>query len=80
MWYCKMTGIIDLTCHACQKVTWAKSISMGDRLGSNNNFSWDKIVLKFSGTNEYACKQPLVFNQRVYGLLNMDFYIYVDDG
>ena len=66
--------------HACKAVTWAKCISMGDRLDSNNPFAWDKVVLKLPGTEVYACLIPWVFKQRVYGLLAADLFIYVDDG
>ena len=66
--------------HACKAVTWAKCISMGDRLDSNNPFAWDKVVLNLPGIEEYHCHIPWVFKQRVDGLLAEFLFIYLDYG
>ena len=73
-------GLTDPPYHACQAVTWAKCIAMGDRLDSNNNFAWEKVVLNLSGTEEYDCQSSWVFKKRVDGLLDSDLSIYVEDG
>ena len=36
---------------------WAKCIAIGDRLGSDNIFAWEKVVLNFLGTEEYDCQR-----------------------
>ena len=61
-------------------MTWANFIAMGDRLDSNNPFAWDKVVLNFPGAEEYDCHRPLLSKQRVYGVLAVDLFLYVDDG
>ena len=42
-------GITGSPYHACQVVTWAKSIAMGDRINQNNPFAWEKVVLNLPG-------------------------------
>ena len=37
-WESLMMGITNLTYHACQSVTWAKEISMGNKRKMKNNF------------------------------------------
>ena len=74
-----MMGLTDSTYHACQTVKWDKSIAMGDRIDLNNPISWENVVLNSHGTKGYDFQQPMVFNQRVYGLLADDLFIYVDD-
>ena len=34
-----MMGLTDLPYHACQALTWANHIAMGDQLDSNNHFA-----------------------------------------
>ena len=51
--------------HACQAVTWDKSIAMGNRLELKNNFAWEKLVFKFPETKEYDCQRPWVFKKRI---------------
>ena len=58
MWELKMMGLTDLPYHACQAVTWANCIAMGDRLHSNNTFTWYKVVLNLPVTEEYDCHRP----------------------
>ena len=41
--------------HACQAVTWAKSVSLGDRLNLSNTFILEKVVVKFPGKTVYDC-------------------------
>ena len=79
-WERNIMGLTDSPYHACQAVTWAKGIVMGDSIDSNNTFAWDKMVLKLPGTEGYDCHRPWVFNQRVDGLLVEDLFIYVDYG
>ena len=80
MWERKMMGPTESPYHACQAVTWAKSISMGDRLESNNHFAWDKVVLNLPVTKEYDFQRPWLFKKVFDGLLAMDLFIYVDYG
>ena len=75
-----MTGIIDFPYHACQAMTWDKCISTRYRLGANNPFSWEKVVLKLPETEEYDCQRPWVFKKIVDGLLAADLFIYVNNG
>ena len=42
--------LTDSPYHAFQEVTWAKSISIGYLLESNNPFYWYKVVLNLLGT------------------------------
>ena len=79
-WVRKMMGLIYSPYYSCQAVTWDKCTSMGDRLDSNNLFSWEKLVMNLLGTKEYNCQRPWVFKKRVDGLLDVDLFIYVDDG
>ena len=73
-------GLTDSSYHTFQAVTWSKCIAMGDRLDSNNPFSWDKVVLNLPGTKEYDCQITWVFKQILDGLLVADLFICVDDG
>ena len=72
--------LTDSQYHACQAVTWAKGIAMGDSIDSNNPFAWDKVVLNLPGTEGYDCHRPWVFNQSFDGFWVEDLFIYVDDG
>ena len=75
-----MLGITDSPHHACQAVTWAKCIAIGDQLEPNNLFAWKKVVLNLPGTKEYYFQKPWVFKQRVDGLLTAELFICVDNG
>ena len=50
MWDRDIMGLTDFPYHACQAVTWAKCIAMGDLLDPNNPFAWEKVVLNLPGT------------------------------
>ena len=80
MWERKMMEIIYSPYHACQAVTWAKCISMVYQLDPNKPFAWEKMLLKFPGSVEYYFQRPWVFKQMVDGLLDVDFFIYVNNG
>ena len=73
-------GLIDSPYHSCQAVTWDKCIPIGDRLNRNNPFAWEKLVLKFLGTEEYDCHRTWVLKKRADGFLTADLFVYVDDG
>ena len=45
-----MMGITDYPYHACQAVTWAKRISLGDMRYSDDTFSWDRVVVNLPGS------------------------------
>ena len=53
---------------------------MGDQIDPNNPFAWEKVVLNLPGTEEYDCQRTWVFNKIVDGLLDVDLFIYVEDG
>ena len=58
MWERNMIGLTGYPYHPCQAVTWANCIAMGDRLDSNNTFTWYKVVLNLPVTEEYDCHRP----------------------
>ena len=39
--------------HACQVVTWAKSVALGDKQSLNNPFGWYTVVVNLTGTTAY---------------------------
>ena len=61
MWEQNIMGLTDSSYHEFQAVTWSKCIAMGDRLDSNNPFSWEKVVLNLPGTEEYYFQRTWVF-------------------
>ena len=50
-----MMKLTDSLYHECQTATLAKRMAMGDQLELNNNFAWEKVVMKLTGTKEYDC-------------------------
>ena len=40
-------GFTDCPYHACQEVTWDKTIAIGNRRDSMNPFRWERVVVNF---------------------------------
>ena len=49
MWERNTMGLMDSPYHAYQAVTYAKSISLGDRRDSDDPFSWDRLAVNLLG-------------------------------
>ena len=75
-----MMGLTDSIYHACQAVTWANIVTLGDRQNIKNHFGWEKVVIKFPGTTAYDCQKPWVHKESRGGLITSNLFVYVDDG
>ena len=75
-----MMGLTDYPYHACQEATWAKTIALGDRRYSINQFRWDRLVVHFMGLEVYYCKRHWVYKEIKDGLIEENLLIYVEDG
>ena len=73
-------GLIDSPYHACQVVTWDKSVALGYRQSLNNPFGWDKVVVNLPVTTTYYYQLPWFYKERRDGLIVANWFVYVGDG
>ena len=66
--------------HACQAVTRAKEMALGNRQDRENPFEWLKVVIFFPGTPNYNCCWPWVYKERSDGSIAANLFVYVYDG
>ena len=75
-----MMGLTNFPYQACQAVTWAKDMALGNRQDQENPFEWLRVVNNFLGTSNYNCCRPWVYKERSYGSIAAYSFVYVDDG
>ena len=80
IWEIKMMGLTDSPYNACQDVTWAKKIALGNWRVTSNLFKWDRVVVKFMESEVYDYKRSWLYKERKDGMISAEPLNDVDDG
>ena len=75
----KLIVLNNLSCHACQVVTWAKELALRNIRYKKDPFQWEKVVNNLPGKFMYDCCWPCVYKERSDGSIFADIFLYVDD-